>query len=52
MHLFRANTGYGLRCLKYKIAKLWNELDTKLHSPTQFKSLLKLVLMIKLYSDY
>ena len=55
MHLFRANTGYGLRCLKYKIAKLWNELDTKLKeetSPTQFKSLLKLVLMIKLYSDY
>ena len=51
----RANTGYGLRCLKYKIAKLWNELDTKLKektSPTQFKSLLKLVLMIKLYSDY
>ena len=55
MHLFRANTGYGLRCLKYKIVKLWNELDTKLKeetSPTQFKSLLKLVLMIKLYSDY
>ena len=57
MHLFRAKTGYGLRCLKYKIAKLWNELDTKLKeetSPTQFKSLLKLVLglMIKLYSDY
>ena len=45
----------GLRCLQYKIAKLWNELDTKLKeetSPTQFKSLLKLVLMIKLYSDY
>ena len=37
------------------LAKLWNELDTKLKketSPTQFKSLLKLVLMIKLYSDY
>ena len=34
---------------------IWNELDTKLKeetSPTQFKSLLKLLLMIKLYSDY
>ena len=38
-----------------KIAKLWNELNTELKeetSPTQFKSLLKLVLMTKLYSDY
>ena len=55
MHLFGANTGYGLRCLKYKIAKLWHELDTELKeetSPAQFKSLLKLVLTIKLYSDY
>ena len=55
MHLFRANTGYGFRCLKCKIAKLWKELDTELKeetSPTQFKSLLKLVLMTKLYSDY
>ena len=40
MHLLRANTGYGLTCLKCKVAKLCNELGTELKeetSPTQFK---------------
>jgi len=26
MHIPRVTTGHGLRCLKYKIPKLWNEL--------------------------
>jgi len=53
--LHRLKGLHGLRCLKYKIAKLWNEMDTELQeetSPTQFKSLLKLILLTKLYSDY
>ena len=30
MSLCRVKTGYGVKCLKYKIAKLWNELPTDL----------------------
>jgi len=29
-HLPRVNTGYGVKCLKYKIPKLWNELPKDL----------------------
>lgn len=52
MHLFRASTNYGLRCLKYKIAKLWNELPTELKEEMtikKFKSILKLTLINRLH---
>jgi len=29
-HRQAGNTGYGLKCLKYKIPKLWSELPTDL----------------------
>jgi len=34
MHIPRVSTGHGLRCLKYKIAKLWNELSKGLKELT------------------
>jgi hypothetical protein len=30
LHIYRANTTYGQRCLKYKISKLWNDLPCDL----------------------
>ena len=52
MHLLRVNTGHGLKCLKYKILKLWNELPTELKEQTSlniFKNEeLKLYLITKL----
>ena len=30
IHLPRVNAGYGVKCLKYKIPKLWNKLPTDL----------------------
>jgi len=30
MSLCRVKTGYGVKCLKYKIPKLWNKLHTDL----------------------
>jgi len=44
MHLPRANTGYGLKCLKYNIPKLWNDLPKKQSSLNIFKKELKNVL--------
>jgi len=54
MHLPRISTGHGLKCLKYKIPKLWNELPTDLKEQTSlntFKNELKLYLITKLYND-
>ena len=54
MHLPRANTGYGLKCLKYKIPKLWNDLPKDLKEQSSiytFKKELKMYLITKLYND-
>jgi len=32
MHIPRVSNGHGLRCLKYKIPKLWNELPKGLNN--------------------
>jgi len=45
MHIPRVSTGHGLRCLKYKIPKLWNEIPKSLKELTSlngFKKKLKL----------
>jgi len=54
MHIPRVTTGHGLRCLKYKIPKLWNELpkDLKeLTSLTGFKKKLKVYVITELHND-
>jgi len=54
MHILRVSTGHGLRCLKYKIPKLWNELPKGLKELTSFngfKQKLKLYLTTKLHID-
>jgi len=54
VRLPRINTGHGLKCLKYKIPKLWNKLPTDLKEQTSlntFKNELKLYLTTKLYND-
>jgi len=48
MHLPRANTGYGLKCLKYKIPKLPLKEQSSLYT---FKKELKMYLITKLYND-
>jgi len=51
MHIPRVITGCGLRCLKYKIPKLWNELPKTLKELTSlsgFKKKLKLYLISKI----
>jgi len=45
MHIPRVFIGHGLKCLKYKIPKLWNELPKGLKELTSlngFKKKLKL----------
>ena len=54
MHIPRVSNGHGLRCLEYKIPKLWNELPKGLKELTSlygFKNKLKLYLATKLHID-
>jgi len=41
MHIPRVSTGHGLRCLKYKIPKLWNELPKSLKELTSLNGFKK-----------
>jgi len=54
MHLPRVSTGYGLKCLEYKIPELFNELPKDLKEQTSlniFNNRLKSYLITKLYND-